>query len=526
MTMPLQIFVLFILTFSTRILPRIFLPHAFSTDTYYQMLCAGSIREHHFRIPKAVRGFCFPSPFDYPPLFPFILALFGEKARERIERYISSGIDIILVLSAYFFSKHLFGILIPASSQDVSLLAFSASILYALSPALLFFGYGPRAYQATPRTLSEVLFFLLAISEFNYFFSGNKVFILLAVILCALLLLSSKFGAQALLFFSLIMSVFMRSFYFLLVPLLGFGLAVIVTRGYYIDVLKGQIGHLILFKKITSKVYPFIQKKNRLGDLLSLPRDLLCERKKAFGTVFFNNSFIIALTRNPQLILLALWLLGGGRGIILAQQKTYFMFIWILSTLIAFVLTSLRPFLFLGEAERYITYSLIPQYVFLGLFIYQSKLSAQVYSGLIIYSVALYCAYVFLFVKWHTVDKETAVAKNEAFEFLNKATQRLRILPISEDTYELAYRSGQDILYPSGNYRIDYVPADEFKKIYEVFDSPNTDIDYILNKYGLNAIFVSERQINYLKRNFNIEYDFSKYKKVFQNGKFRVYRTE
>lgn len=527
MTMPLQIFVLVILTFSTRILPRLFLPNAFSTDTYYQMLVARSIRESHFKVPKTIRGFCFPGPFDYPPLFPFILAFFNDKAREKIEMYISPFIDIAIVLTAYFFSRYLIGFLMPVPLQETSLLAFCVSVVYAMSPALLFFGYGPRAYQATPRTLSELLFLLLVISEFGYFFNGSKPLSLLAVILCALIFLSSKFGVQIVLFFSLVMAVSTHSFYFLLIPLLGFAATAISTRGYYINVLKGQICHLVLFKKITSKVYPFIQKKNRMRDLITLPKDLSSDRKKAFGTIFFNNSFIIALTRNPQIVLLGLWfLIGKGGAVIASSPKAHFMMIWIISALVAFIITSLRPFLFLGEAERYITYSLMPQYVFLMLFIGYSRFSIQVYSALIIYSLLLYLAYVYLFIKWHTVDEGTAAAKNEVFDFLRKSREGLRVLPISEDTYELAYRSGQDVLYPPGNYRVDYVSPEEFKKLYEVFDSPNPDIGYIMDKYGLDTIFVSERQVGYLKKNFNIEYDFSKYRKVFQNDKFRVYGKE
>jgi len=524
----LHIFILVFLTFFTRIFPRILQPSSFFSDTYYHLLSAESIRNNHFRIPKTIKGLCFPGPFDYPPLFPYFLAIFNAQSREKIEKFVSAFVDIMLVLIMYFLASDFLNYFIPrAANINISSAAFVCSLLYLLSPALLFFGFGPRAYHATPRAVSELFFYIAMFVLFYFFFYNNLLFLVFSIFFSVLLLLTSKFGAQVLLFFSVIISIFLHTWLLLLTLVLGFIAVLVISKGHYLEVLKGHLGHLILFKKITSKIHPAIQRKNKLINILTLPKDILFNRKKAFGTLIFDNSFVILLMRNPQLVILSSWfLINTKQHLPNVNSQVYFLFIWVIASMIIFIFTSLRPFLFLGEAERYINYSLIPQYILFGFIFSKTKFFTPLVIFLILYSLIMYMVYIYIFLRWCAANRENEFQKKEVFDFLKDYSQNLKILPICEDVYELAYRSKKDVLYPSGNYRIDYLSVEEFKRLYEVFYSPHRDIKYILDKYALNSIFVSNKQLEYLKNNFNIEYDFSSFKKAFENIKYTVYLKE
>ena len=132
-----------------------------------------------------------------------------------------------------------------------------------------------------------------------------------------------------------------------------------------------------------------ITKRNSILNFLSLPLDIVKLRMKAFSTIFANNSFLILSHSFPLLVLFLFCLYQDGGDFGLAA---YFNFAkaLVFSAGTVFLLTSTRPLLFLGQAERYMEMLVVP--VTILVWIYLSNAGAdlpEIFSFIILYNFIL-----------------------------------------------------------------------------------------------------------------------------------------
>ena len=352
-----------LVTFILRILPSIFgLINSDSGDINFHLLCAKRIRENGFKHPKRLASFILPGVYDYPPLFHYLLALIPHANREKYLFLFSPLIDVIHVVIIYYFVlyiQHVNGLI--NISTDINVVAAISGLLFATSPALLYYGIGPRSYIATPRTLGELFVTIIFISQLIYFLNGNLLFLFLACFFSSITLLTSKFGSQVLIFFSLGFAVYFKNYEFMLLPGVGILLAVAISRGKYIEILNGWIRHSILLKEIIIKKHRPLRGRNDLIQFRNLANAIIYgnirDFEKAILELITNNTYIILFVRNILLFFL-IKLIIDNSGYIYTNMLLVFLIGWILISLFAFLITSLKPFLFLGESERYIEYSI------------------------------------------------------------------------------------------------------------------------------------------------------------------------
>lgn len=511
-----EIQLIVVLVLFTRLFPRLINPEAISTDSYYHLLCAESIRQNRFRIPERIKGFCFPSPYDYPPLFHYLLALFPKDFRERNEMWVSGILDLGNVLVFFELAVRL-DRLIWNSQGPAPLIM---TMLFAVSPALLFAGAGPRAYQATPRVLGELCFNLSVIGAFIHLTEGGWIFAVVSIIAAALVFLSSKFSIQAMVFMFPIMGLMLKSLFLAGVPIFGFVVAVIISRGFCLKTVRGQIGHLTLFAQWTAKHYPNVLRKNRWCDIVDLPGFLFKKPAEAYRVIFLDNSYLILLFRHPQLLLLAYvaiygFVPAGGRDL-------NFLWAWGGASLLAFGLTSLRNLLFLGEPERYVEHGVMPLYLLAAYGAWMANSFLPFCLVVSIVSVFLYSVYVTLFVRISETDDDMIKRNQEIFAFLKERKERLCLLPIGS-IYGLAYHSGQDIFYSSGNFATCYQPIREFKQLYKILGLPREDLPGILRKYNLDGVVAFKNAIKDAQKSYGISYNFSGLQKVFDNASCEIW---
>lgn len=506
-----------------RLIPRLLRPDAISWDSYYHLLAAEAIRSHRFRLPSRVHGCCFPDCYDYPPGFHWFLALFDRQMRDRVEPYISPILDGVLVLLGYSFAFQLaraFGLF---GGSHTTFVPFFVGLFLASSPALLYIGQGPRAYNATPRTFGQVLFTGTMIAATYAWIIGSTLLFLLASFLGGCLLLSSKFGAQVLLFFSLILAFLLQSWIFVMLPWACALIALVLSRGHYWVVLKGQIGHLKLLRSLASTVYPLTASKNRLGPLLTLPIDLLRNPRRAFRTVLLDNSFVIVLIRHPHLVRLAVlaWLASEAGWKYTAVEIA--LWSWLGAGLLTFLITSFRPLLFLGEPERYLEHTVLPEFVLVVGACTAGGFSPGWLWTLLGYHFFMYGVYVVIFLRWSDAQAGIPSLKEETFSFLSSLPKKLHLLPIGE-IYETAYRSGHSVFFPSGNHKVTDISLEEYTRIYRVPTVPNPDLGYVLEKYGLTGVFINKAMVCDIERQYSIKYDLSRLDRVFENEGYAVYQ--
>ena len=59
------------------------------------LLTGWKIRENGFRVPKMIDSYLVERDFDYPPLFPYAVALLPKKHAARLSRFINPAIDVL-----------------------------------------------------------------------------------------------------------------------------------------------------------------------------------------------------------------------------------------------------------------------------------------------------------------------------------------------------------------------------------------------------------------------------------------------
>jgi len=473
------------LTLIARIAPRAMVPYAVSSDAYYHLLAADRIRENRFRLPARLRGLFFPGPYDYPPLFHYMLALVPRRATALAERFVSPVIDAAYAALVYGFLVWLLehdGV--PAG--DAAQRALWLSLAFVVSPALLYAGRGPRAYNANPRILSEALFAAAMAAAVVWFVSDSMWAFAAAVVFVALLLLASKFGAQVVAFFFPPMAALLGSAGLLAIGVLGFVLAVVGTRGHYLRVLKGHVGHLALFARVGARKDSPMPWKSEWREFFQLLR-----RKPDTTTLYrllLINSVSCFVVRNPQLVLLAVvWWRGPAWG-----NAGPLLWGWTALSIGVFVVVSVRRMLFLGEAERYVSYSVPAHFALLA--IGWSHIPPVLWAAFVVYSVALSAVYQVAFVRVsrHSPDLRSESAK--LHDFLRSQGRTLRIVPIAESPHKLAYRSGHEVFYPCGNFQIWYTPVEEYLRIYGPFMQPRIEtLAETAARYGIDTVLVNRR---------------------------------
>lgn len=476
-------------TLLTRLVPRLIRPSALDSDTWYHLLAAERIRENRFRLPERLRGLCFPGPYDYPPLFHYLLALAPRRAMPIAERLVSPLIDSLYVALVYSLLRRLL-IQEGVPPSDAAARALALSLAFVVSPALLYTGRGPRAYNANPRVLSELLFAAAMATTLAWFLSGSLLPFAGGAVLVALLLLTSKFGAQVVAFFFPPMAVALGSAALLAVPALGLLLAVLVTRAHYLRVLKGHLGHLALFAQVRARHDSPTGWSSEWREFFGLLRGLVAWRLNRAGLyrLFFINSIAAVVLRNPQLLVL-----GAFAWRVPAEgPPARFLWTWTLVSLAVFLVVSVRPLLFLGEAERYVAYSLPAQFALLALA--WSALPPLVWHGLLSYSLLLSAGHQAAFVQIHRHAPDRRREIGQLLEFLRAQSRTLRILPVAESPHKLAYASSHEIFYPCGNFQVWHTPVHEFLRIYGRFLQPRFDtLHETTARYSIDAVLVNKR---------------------------------
>lgn len=506
---PLELLLLGIVTIATRIVPRLVRPYAVSSDAFYHMLAARRIRENRFRLPRRLRGLCFPGPYDYPPLFHYLLALAPERMLPTVEMLISPAIDVAyvwLLYAALVYLPHLTG---WQEARVAGQHAWAITTLFAVSPALLYTGKGPRAYNANPRVWSELLFGIVSFATLSWYVTREPASLIAAGVALAVLLLSSKFGAQVTAFFYPLLALLLMEPALLWIPVIGFGVCLPFWRGHYLTVLRAHVGHLALFGAIGDRRGSPMARRSEWHEFMSLLGKL--HHARSWYRFLCLNSISSFLVRNPQLLLLVVF-----ASALPPAPAVTFLSALVLVSVICFLVVSYRRLLFLGEAERYVSYALPGQYVLLALI--WDRLPPSATLGLAAYCVGVSAVYQALFINFNYKDQTRRSQGEELHRFFATQPKVRRVMPIGEAPYNLAYVTNQEVFYPCGNFQVWETPVSEYLRIYEDFLFPRRDtLTDTLEKYELDSLVINKR--NDLR---HFRPDAGLFETIFENDTFQV----
>lgn len=193
-------------------------------DTFYHFIVAGSIKQKGFP-PRTIDQFVKPELYDYPPLLHVFLSYFDKKHYRKIQ-YLSPVSDIVTGIVIFIFSYQYLGFQIASI----------ATFIYLVTPFVL-----DNAFSLNPRSLANLFLVLSLFSWYNYYISAGIFWFILSILCSSLVLLSHRLTIQCWGILLIALSLWTRSWIPIVILALAIVVAVLVTRGYYLTVIRGHI---------------------------------------------------------------------------------------------------------------------------------------------------------------------------------------------------------------------------------------------------------------------------------------------
>lgn len=467
---------------------------SFGVDVWTRLLETDHVRNAGHKIPGKISGqFIVEGYFDYPPIFPFLLSFFKKKTIEKIQGLVAPFFDslnnLLIFWVAYYFTNDF-------------RIGLSAQAVYTFIPLVVL-----ENSSLTPRSLGYLNFNLAFISSLIFTQTHSPIFLLSSIIFTALIFLTHRFAMQSLLFVSLFFSVYKQDFFFIGVFLLGAILALLITNGYYIRVLKGHLYNIYFW--IPNRAYRFVHQVRRAVD---------SGEKKDFVEIVY-----VVLSKFAPISILAanLWVVVAFVIVSIQFFGPIFLntkipdFIQIFTNWILFFYFLGIPILMvvylrcIGEGHRYLEMvtlptSIVASWLFFQLIYTQYFILAiLIYSGLFIVGISL-IAYSHRKI---ILDRNRSITPQmeDAFNFLNSKKIIYRILCIPhQNTTNVLYHTKHKVFVNANNQGLMEVSC-----VYPVIKWPLTDT---IKKYNLNLIFLKESfaKISELK--------LKNYKEIFRAG--------
>lgn len=229
-------FIIPLISFIFQSYPRLF-NRFFGVDVWTRLIETKHVRDVGHNIPrkKIKNQFIIEGYFDYPPVFPFILSFIPTNTLKHLQGFIAPLFDVIQIVLIYYAVMYLVG--------DVRM-ALLAQALYATTPMIVI----ENSYL-TPRSLGYTNFTFATLNLLVFLYIGNPLFLLIGIIASTLIFLTHRFATQSFLFISVFFTFYLNTPLFIQVFLIGFTLAIVFTKGYYLRVLQGHLYNIYFWVK-------------------------------------------------------------------------------------------------------------------------------------------------------------------------------------------------------------------------------------------------------------------------------------
>lgn len=326
--------------FYLRVKPRLKLKH-YGVDAWYYLLYTEEFRKSK-RIPIKLPYYLLDKEEQwYPPGFPLLLSLLPKNMLEKFQWLISPAIDCIQLLLLYVVTFLL--------TKSI-VLAIVSGIMYASTMTLV-----GENMSLNSRSLGSLIFTMTMLCLLGFITSNNNLWLIPLILGGVVLLLTHKMSTQNLVFVVSGMSVYYKDIRLILILSGIFIVAIILTKGFYLNVLKGHLEILRFWKKNlhnlgAHQVYDSL--------LYKKPENYRDERfhLRGFKGVVRHIRGIIGNNWYAFFLIPASFLFSNG---MFGVQGFYFL--WAVLTYFMVIGTTFIPQLkFLGEGYKYIKLSIFP----------------------------------------------------------------------------------------------------------------------------------------------------------------------
>ena len=316
-------------------------------DTYGHLYFAKQVKEQDVgAFGEIVTRVVGSREFSHPFLWHWLISFFPIQKVLQFQKWINSGIDAVFAILIYFLALWI--------NLDQKT-AFLITLLYLSTPMWFSsLSLGPRITNLTPRLASELitnLFFIVTLLPLSL---PTWLSLILGSLLSSFVVLSSKFGLQAILFFTPLISLLAWNFIPICALILGIILSISLTKGNFMKSVNTQLQHLVwYFKKNLTRdmavsnrnVFSTFHKTKKLKQnfIMNLSKELI-----------LYNSYTSTVIKMP--VLLTGFILYFWSFIHNIEQPNSSLIVPVSVAILLFFIINLPPLLFLGEAERYLNH--------------------------------------------------------------------------------------------------------------------------------------------------------------------------
>lgn len=401
-----------------------------SGDTFFHLLISDSIRKNHGRFPSSFPNVTFDegekkySYLAYPPLFHYVVALFPAKFSLNVAKYLNlvilSLVSALAAVCVYRVTSNLAFTVLACFIVIFNMSVFELEVMF------------------TPRPLGLLLYSI--IFYMAVFYPHSLLSTLIIALVISLIFLTHKFALQVILFILVPYAVLFNEGFLIFGLILGFLLAIILSHGTYLKILKEHASWLYFYSKHPNHS-PFSYKLRR---------------------VFLRNLYLLVLI--PIVFFLA-W-----NGSLLSDTLALKVLFWALAPLVVALIITIPALSFLGEDYRYIEYSVVP--VALAISIFLVDLQVFVLSALALF----FFAYVVVLSKYkkHLYEARELVDADDIFSYecLGKCDLKNLLVFPSTRTLEVNYFTKLHVIHQVRS-------KDNDQKV---------SLEYVVNNYNIRYV--------------------------------------
>ena len=297
-----------------------------------------------------------PGIRGYPILYHYLISRFPEKFWGIAGRILNSLFDILTAILIWATTLWVSNTMNLSGSIAGLKPELVAVLLFLTSPILLPVTARMKGIKARSLGLFLVTIFFgfLGIGINSNSFS----FYLLTIVIGLLIILTSQFAVQVMIFFSLFLALYFLVWspvvIILIVLLVGYLTPKLGTK----EVLQFMWHHKVWYLRNYEQAIP-VNNRNRLNDIILYPVYAITNPAKFIDLSFRYLTPVIAAYSVPIVFILFILRAREWQAWNIALSNPELRYLWaiILASLLVFGLISLRPLSFLGQAERYFEYS-------------------------------------------------------------------------------------------------------------------------------------------------------------------------
>jgi len=329
-----------------------------SSDHYFHIMLINEIRNNRYKFIERFSTIIGNNLAFYPQLFHWLISLFGRKNMLMAIRYSNLAVIFLHTIVLFCFFSYAYSFVaadLYLSKNEYLLYVLLLTIFTPFNFHLKNAKNGGVSARGFGVLFGQVYTFCV----FIYISTASYWPLLAAVLIAFIILSSSQFASQYLVFATILATVFYGKLILLLPLIIGAIVFLIVFRKIAINFLRGQVGHKHLY-------YKYLAAKSILQVRYSIWRDLVYDfwrllyqairgEKKLDLRYIYENSVVLLLFFFPLVPTLFFYYTIHYTKVQLPDGQWTLVVPVLIGTLL-FLFTSFRKTRFLGEPERYVEF--------------------------------------------------------------------------------------------------------------------------------------------------------------------------